>query len=268
LIADAGIDASYLITFRDADGARLPLLRLVTAWLANMPWMEVIVVEQDAEPRIDPAALGSHVDSVFVRNAGPFNKSWGLNVAARRAAHDLLVTGDADMIMAPDALNRALLVCRDHFDAVNPYANLVDLTEAETRAVVDGELGVFDIGRERLADRQPEGEHICFCGGICVFRREVYFALGGMDERFVGWGGEDDAMSANLERYTRRIAAQKDTLAYHLWHPRPAERYRHDNYRRNLEMANHYRLCDAESLERRRAGQRANMGDPGRYAQG
>lgn len=258
------IAASYLITFRDDDGARLPLLEAVVASLAELPWLEVIVVEQGAAAGLDPESLGAHVRTLFVFNDGPFNKSWGLNVAARNASHELLVTGDADMLMPGEALARALVVCRDHYDAVNPYSSLVDLTRAETDAILNGELDVTAIRRGPARDRLAQGEHICFCGGICVFRREVYFALGGMDERFLGWGGEDDAMSANLERYTDRIAVQKDTPAYHLWHPRPPRRYHHPHYRMNLDLANHYRTCDQESLDRLRAEGRKTLGDPAR----
>lgn len=258
------MNASYLITFRDSDGTRLALLKTVTAWLAGLPQLEVIVVEQDVAPRLASEDLGANVRSLFVFNDGLFNKSRGLNVAARHASHELLVTGDADMLMSGEALGRALLVCRDHFDAVNPYSNLLDLSEPETRSILRSEAGTADIQRRLVHDRQPQGEHICFCGGICVYRRDVYFALGGMDERFLGWGGEDDAMTANLERYTDRIAVQKDTLAYHLWHPRPPQRYHHPHYRKNLDLANHYRTCDQESLERLRAEGRKSLGDPAR----
>jgi glycosyltransferase involved in cell wall biosynthesis len=260
------IKASCLITFRDRDETRLPLLRAVTAWLSAFPRLEVIVVEQDAAPGLDSESLGSNVRTLFVFNDGPFNKSWGLNIAARNASYDVLATMDADMIMPAEGFARALAVCRDHFDAVNPYSGLVDLDEAETGAILRGERGIGDIQRELVQDRLPQGERVCFCGGICVFRREVYFALGGMDERFLGWGGEDDAMSVNLERHTDRIAVQRDTLAYHLWHPRSPGRYQHPHYRHNLALATHYRDCDQPTLERQRAKQRDSMGDPQRYA--
>lgn len=258
--------ASYLITFRDRDGSRLPLLRAVTGWLSALPALQVIIVEQDSEPRLTGQVSGANISVRFAYNPGPFNKSWGLNVAARYARHELLVTGDADMIIDPPALERALSACRQHYDAVNPYARLVDLSEDETRAMLRGATRVTDIRRDAARDRLAQGEQLCFCGGICVFRREVFFALGGMDERFLGWGGEDDAMSINLERYTTRIAVQRDTPACHLWHPRDAQRYRHPHYRNNLALASLYRSCSEATLARWRARQRDSMGDPQRYA--
>jgi len=259
------VEASYLITVRDTDGTRFPLLGAVLAWLAEMPALEVIVVEQDAETRAGSLGPFANVEWVYVQNAGPFNKSWGLNIAARRARGELLVTGDADMILPGTALRQALAMCAERFDAVNPYGHIVDLTEAETRRFLRGSL---DLGRElrqQLHDRVPQGEYLCFCGGICVFRRDVYFALGGMDERFIGWGGEDDAMSVNLGRFTDRLAVQKNAVAYHLYHPRAPDRYEHPHYRQNLERVLSYRGLTSDQLERLRGTNGATMGDSERF---
>lgn len=258
-------EASYLITFRDNDDGRLSLLNAVVAWLAGLPNLEVIIVEQHDSPRIDPRSLPGNSRTRFVYNDGPFNKAWGLNVAAKLATRELIVIGDADMVMSGGALGRALAVCRDHYDAVNPYSNLVDLTESETRSVLEGGLDPEGGLPGRSGDRRPQGEFVCFCGGICVFRRAVYLGLGGMDERFQGWGGEDDAMSIALARHTSRLAVQTDTMAWHLWHPRPPERYHHPSYRRNRELAERYRTCSREELVRQYRERRVTMGNPERY---
>lgn len=68
------IKASYLITFRDADGSRLPLLKTVTAWLSTMPSIEVIVVEQGVDARLEAENLGPNARAVFVHNDGPFKR--------------------------------------------------------------------------------------------------------------------------------------------------------------------------------------------------
>lgn len=260
------LKASYLMTFRDSDGARSALLRAVVDWLLAVPEFEVIVVEQDTVSRLDARPLPASVKTLFAYNNGPFNKAWGLNVAARQASHDLLVIGDADMVMPGDALQRSVSACAERFDAVNPYAHLCDLSEIETRKYLAGELELADIEAAERVDRTPAGEFLCFCGGICVFRRDVYFALGGMDENFLGWGGEDDAMSINLQRYTKRLAVQQGSTAYHLWHPRSPRRYQHPHYRRNLVLLEQYRTCTDPALEKLRATQRASMGDAERYA--
>lgn len=169
LDAESDIETSCLITFRDSDEARPPLLRAVTARLARMARLEVIVVEQDAAPRLESEELGANVGVVFARNDGPSNASWSLNVAAKNASGQLQVIGDGDMLMDCEALDRGWVVCRDHYDAVSPYSNLVDLSEEETQSFLAGDIGVGAIRRREVKDRRPQGECLCFCGGICVF---------------------------------------------------------------------------------------------------
>ncbi|MFK4998906.1 galactosyltransferase-related protein [Bacillus sp. N9] len=56
-------------------------------------------------------------------------------------------------------------------------------------------------------------------GGINVVPRKHFETVGGFDERFVGWGGEDDAFAASLNTlcgYVKRL----DATIYHLWHKR------------------------------------------------
>lgn len=257
--------ASYLVTFRDRDGTRRPLLDGVLDWLSTMPSLQVIVVEQDDAPRLDAGAMPGNARHVFAFNDGPFNKSWGLNVAARLACHDLLILGDADMLMTGETLSRSLVACAERFDAVNPYERLIDLDDDQTRACLAGTLDLESTGSGARRDRVHDGEQLCFCGGICVFRRNVYFALGGMDERFFGWGGEDDAMSINLRRHTDRLAVQRGAVAYHLWHPRPASRYTHAHYAGNLEQLKRWFTDDEARLAERRAEQAKTMGDPKRF---
>jgi GT2 family glycosyltransferase len=56
-----------------------------------------------------------------------------------------------------------------------------------------------------------------FAGGSCAVRRDVYEAIGGHDEDFVGWGGEDVEFLDRLE--TRNVFRGAWMPAIHLWHP-------------------------------------------------
>lgn len=224
---------SYLIAYREGPGRRRAL-DAVLAWLGEIGELEIILVEQDSYPRLTADTLPANGKLLFARNTGPFNKSWGLNVAARNAGSDVIAIGDADMVTDPGELRRCFASCRERFDAVNPYARLVDLSESQTRAYTDGLLALADIPRSGNTDRTTGGEHPPFCGGICMFRREVFFALGGMDESFQGWGGEDDALSLNLARYTTNTAVYRAGIAYHLWHERAAADRVSPDYLRNV----------------------------------
>lgn len=50
--------------------------------------------------------------------------------------------------------------------------------------------------------------------------RQDYVSINGYDERFVGWGGEDDDLRLRLRRHGLAIRSiLKWTWTYHLWHP-------------------------------------------------
>jgi hypothetical protein len=210
---------SYLITYRESGSSeRRENLLAVLRWLAQWPELQVVVVEQDSVPRLDRGIVG-HGGVRFAYNPGPFNKAWGLNVAASLTQRPLLAIADADLVV-PHALPEAAERCAQGH-AIKPYRTIVDLTAAETARVRGGEWS-FAPARAPNAprNRESQGEHVVFAGGLFVIRRDTYIRLGGFDERFLGWGGEDDAMTLKLQRARIALSEIGDEPALHLWHPR------------------------------------------------
>jgi len=256
-------DVSALITYRENGSAdRRENLFAVLRWLARWPEMQAIVVEQDTVSRLEGLPFGT---ACIAYNPGPFNKGWGLNVAARLARSPILIVTDADVI-APE-LADAVELCRQGAAAAKPYRDIVDLTPEETKRVRAGE-STFAPARPGDAPRSREGkqEFIVFAGGSFVIRRELYLRIGGFDERFLGWGGEDDAMSARIRRTkiaTGEIATQP---ALHLWHPRSQEStFGQPHYQKNVALLAEYdRYTDAE-LARLCELQRQTMGNLHKY---
>ena len=257
----------YILTWRDdASGQRRANLMAVLAWLAGHPQIEPILVEQDAVPRLDGALPHPHCMHVFAYNPGPFNKSWGLNVGFRRSTHAWLAFADADIV-----LGDALADVQQHLDrgnqAIKPYRRLVDLDDAESARVRAGE---FDFVPDRRGfsapNREGVGEHIVFAGGAFLIARGAFKRLGGWDERFRGWGGEDDAMSYRLER-ARVAAIELDSRpAVHLAHPRGQETtFAQPHYAANRNLLEGYRHMEDAQLERFSEIQMQIIGNPDKY---
>ena len=51
-----------------------------------------------------------------------------------------------------------------------------------------------------------------------VMTRDTFIAAGGFDERFIGWGGDDDAFMVTLETLCGNYI-KLDREVIHLWHP-------------------------------------------------
>jgi hypothetical protein len=239
---------SYLITYRESGSRdRRENLLAVLAWLRQWPAIEVVVVEQDSVPRLDaPLEYGDGV-ARFAYNPGPFNKAWGLNLALGFARGPLLAVGDAD-VLAPHTLAAAVERCRQVV-AVKPYRSIVDLTPEETARVRAGEWGLLPARPDQaLPNREGQGEYVVFGGGLFLIQREWLVRLGGFDERFRGWGGEDDAMTQKLRRAGVEAMQLDGPPAVHLWHPRsPETTFGHAHYADNVRLLDAYQAySDAE----------------------
>jgi len=244
--------ASYLITYREsADPARRANLDAVLGWLSQHKAFEVIVVEQDAAPRLEGPLPHPRARVVFAYNPGHINKSWGLNLAFRCSRSPVLAFGDADVLVGR-ALEDCLTYLSGTYQAIKPYRRLVELTPEESRRVRGGD---YDFAPARTADaqsqRETQGERLCYAGGLFLVQRHVYAAMGGWDERFRGWGGEDDALSYRLER-ARVPALELDTRpAVHLHHERKVDdTFGQPHYAANRDLLHRYRRYSDAELKR------------------
>lgn len=241
----------YILTWRNSeDASRRANLFAVLAWLARHPQFDPILVEQDTVPNLDGGLPHPECRHVFAYNPGPFNKSWGLNVGYRNSAHAWLAFADADLV-----LGAALADALEHVDkgywAIKPYRRLIDLDESESARVRGGEFDFVPDRNGVAPNRDGVGEHIVFAGGVFLIARAAFVRLGGWDERFRGWGGEDDAFSYRLER-ARAPALELDSRpAVHLAHPRPrAATFEQPHYAANCALLEGYRHLEDRQLER------------------
>ena len=233
---------SYIIAFRadscsgaPSRGQRLENLQAVLKWVSQLGIDEIIVVEQDRESRLPSGFLPAGCKSVFAFNEGPFNKSWGFNIGFKQSSGDVLAFGDADILIDSKNLLESFALCHADADAVNPYDRLIDLTAEETSAFLQTGNGLAAMPSRQIVNREPIGEFLCFCGGLFVIRRNVFEVLGGFDERFVGWGGEDDAMSIKLDKLVFNTQSVSGQPAYHLFHARHRSRLDgHSHYAQNV----------------------------------
>jgi hypothetical protein len=213
------------IAFRDrAGGRRVRNLLACVAALRDQTFpagrVTVAVAEADDEPRwrhlIEPV-----VDRyLFIRNEDRFNLSWAINVAVMNSAPQAayLCLLDADILADRSFLQRNVtrLHTGEH-DAHLPFELMTCLDEPSTALALRRrcEQGEPDVD---AADVRALLLHHVY--GPCVWvRRELYERVGGLDERYRGWGGEDDDFYARLQ-IAGTVVSFTDQLL-HLAHPRP-----------------------------------------------
>ena len=191
--------------------------------LQDLPrWQyQIIVVEQDRVPRLE-RELAPLVDKyVFVYNPGPYNRGWGFNVGACASVgrEQALCLIDADLLVAPNFLQRALQSFDNGKRAVLPYKEVAYLDANTTKRVIKDYLAA------PLRPLEPPaypGRLFSTSQGGCIFvESSLYHEIGGHDERFRGWGREDREFWDRLSRAT--TIEQLTGRQLHLNHPRPAE---------------------------------------------
>lgn len=129
-----------------------------------------------------PIVEGHHDD-------GPWNRPAAVNRGAE-GAWDVAVVFDADVFLDADRVRQAVDRAHRTGRMVLPYDKRYMIGAAGTRAVLDeGFDGPF--GKFETWDRYP-----AFCSSCNVIPRRLWDEIGGMDERFAGWGGDDDMLYA------------------------------------------------------------------------
>jgi hypothetical protein len=207
--------ASFIIGHRGE--ARLPhLLKTVASIAAQRDAaVECIVVEQAAHPVARPhlPSWVRHIHTPIESDAQPYNRSWTLNVGANAARSSLLILHDNDFLV-PSAYAAELL--RRHaegWEIIDPKRFMFYLTAEETQRVLRSDRFVAAVPPERVTQN-------LLGGGSVAADRDAYFAIGGFDEAFVGWGGEDNDFWDRAQ--TRRVFAYATMPLVHLWHaPQP-----------------------------------------------
>ncbi|RSD16415.1 galactosyltransferase-related protein [Amycolatopsis eburnea] len=223
-----GDEVLVVVPISDRDGAGR-IRNLMACLLAlrdqTMPASDyrVTVVEFDEKPRwrdrIEP--LADHY--LHVTGHGLFNKSWTVNAGVRHtlgAARTLCLL-DADILVDRDFLRRNHARFAEHgHDAHLPHTEMLSLDAQSSDRLIE----------DRCGGRRPEvplagarGLLLRDVPGACLWLTPELFAeVGGLDERYRGWGGEDEDMLYRVA--TAGTAVQFDDVFVHLAHRRPAMR--------------------------------------------
>ncbi|NEE07448.1 glycosyltransferase [Streptomyces sp. SID7499] len=215
-----------VVPFRDR-GPGQRLRNLLACLLAlrdqSVPrdFYQVAVVETDDVPRWRDTVSPRTDHYLFAYKPGDFNKSWAVNVGVVNApgAAEILCILDADALVDRDFVARN--VARFHRPGTMGHLSYRDmwcLDEAATSWAIERRLWEHaeevdpDHLRAFVLRRPP---------GCCVWvRTSAFHRIGGMDERFEGWGGEDNDFTYRMD-INSAFDHYHDPLL-HMYHPSSA----------------------------------------------
>ena len=209
---------SFIIGHRGME--RLPHLNLTLETIRRQSGVEVecLVVEQDSEARIRP-----HLPAWVRYHQAPlpggeirYGRAAAFNAGARLARGEVLILHDNDLLA--------------------PRAYAAEVWQLHRQGYETGHLGRFFFyldrsSSERLLARTGAWRNATVervvenaAGGSTAISRAAFARIGGLDEEFIGWGGEDN------EFWSRCLTRKTWNFGYlpfiHLWHPSLADRQR------------------------------------------
>ncbi len=205
-------DVTFVIGHRGRD--RLPHLQWILRSIAGQTGIsfECIVVEQDSEQTARNHLPGwvRYVHTPPPYGGMPYCRAWAFNVGARQARSPLLVLHDNDMLVPESYAAELVSKHKRGYEIINLKRLIFYLSEDHTQE--------FFTEHASFARRPPDSIiQNLEAGGSVAVDRDAYLALGGMDEAFVGWGGEDNEFWERA--LTRRVWAFGYLPVIHLWHP-------------------------------------------------
>jgi glycosyl transferase family 7 (putative galactosyltransferase) len=171
----------------------------------------------------------------------PFNRSASINQAAK-GHWDVAVILDSDTIVDADEVRAAVALAAESGELVLPF-HLRNMLSAEGTKEILGDY----VGSWNRWVKLRERDRVSCC---VVVPRGLWDEVGGFDERFEGWGGEDEAFHAacTLLKGCRRTKGE-------VWHLHHAASPHHDHstplYREALQLRHRYmRITEPDAMRR------------------
>jgi glycosyltransferase involved in cell wall biosynthesis len=205
---------SVVIPFRgDCDDRVGNLNATIRYWQQYFPAVEVIVVEQASTSSLG-VPPGVRLILQTKEADGPFSRARTINAGVLAATGDTIVVSDADLVLLPplmqDCLDKAGSVA-----VVKPYMNIAWCTAEASklfRTHFDFKFINPAVNAPIKMQNVPNAS-----GGMFIIRRNQFLHIGGFDERFVGWGKEDEATDIKIHRFMQ--VHVMPNIAAHLYHP-------------------------------------------------
>ena len=179
---------TFVIPFRIDSDERLRNLKAVLKWLEPLNAV-IILLEADKLPKADGVFTNKNITYIFIEDANPiFHRTYYINMMMKKVRTEIVAVLDADVVINHSKIDEAIhSIIDDGQTIVYPYdSRLVYLSEEETEMFVkDMDLECLEQRDLSLLINRPS------CGGVYLAHKKRYLALGGENEKFVGWGPED-----------------------------------------------------------------------------
>lgn len=202
-----------IIFHKHSSDWRLKNLVNIILYLKSIYNFNITIVEQDKKEIDSKKIKELNVKYLFdYYDKNNYNKSRAYNLGARNTKCQTYCFHDSD-ILIESHIYKFCSKFFDKFQVITPYNKVINLNEYETKRFYSEKQYTLPIGK---LPREKDGNYTNVSGGIVFFNRDAFWDIGGWDERFEGWGGEDDQMNDKINKcLTLKIFK---SISLHLYH--------------------------------------------------
>ena len=181
----------------------------------------ITAVNQDKEDKYRDL-IEKYVDKyIFAENPSTYNYAWARNIGANSVPDaEILVFWDIDIIAGKSMLTDIYSAFSDkELQGVVPYTSAYNLDAVSSSAAL-----VFLTSENTDEIKENSYSQIMHevYGMLIATRSDIFHRIGGQDERYEGWGDEDNDFYQRLYLNGKVRRLEKDI--FHLDHPRPIMR--------------------------------------------
>jgi hypothetical protein len=211
------VQVSFIIGHRGIE--RLPNLVATLKSIAGQRDVstECIVVEQSETPQIKKVLPSwvLYIHTPLPEASMPYSRSWAFNVGARAAKGDVMVLHDNDLLAPQDYAAHIFRHYSEGYEIINLKRFIFYFSKLPSEKVFSCKSLVLDAAPEVIMQNAE-------AGGSLAVSRKVYFEIGGFDESFVGWGGEDNEFWERAQ--SKKVWPYGYIPLVHLWHQAQPEK--------------------------------------------
>lgn len=212
------ITFNILLPARIDSEDRLNNIRTVLSWVDKIG-CSIILLEADKAPKLDTLVDSfKHISYHFVKDENPiFHRTKYINDLLRMSKAEIVAVWDADVFLPHSQIDEAIECIKSQGVTIAiPYNGTFYMLSPKQSALFREQQDLLRLQNEQLMS--PMGR--VACGGIYLVNRRRYLALGGDNEKFVGWGPEDAERLHRIQIAGDKAQWIKSGPLYHLHHAR------------------------------------------------
>ena len=208
------LDTTFNIPIRIDSPERLRNLEITTKFLTKYFYANILIGEDSKEPKVKKYS-NRYGYIYYKNNTDVFHRTKILNDLARASSSTFIVNFDADILIPPTQMLKAIeLIRKGNVDMVLPYGGMARNIIDKKVSFIGNNLNLSSLKKDDTYEMNANA-----LGGAVIWSKKSFIKFGMENENFINWGYEDNERMIRAKKLGLKILRVPGPL-YHLDHHR------------------------------------------------